>query len=609
MSHARKQSQVFDEKVPIYLNEYRRLNPRLVSWKHIKQEDQISLVALQNSLIRDIFDHVHFDQGNLIDLKMHSRKEWEDNFRKGFKNRADSLKNAKSSQTSKPRMDSSEASHPVNGPKPAENPRDAKHTADAIHKLAKMLRFSGNLTGRGWFEMEKKAEIKAFLAEKRRARREGGSEETGEDKVALDLENPGGEYQLMVKARWDALTSDKQAEWEQKAKKIEHCAAENREELPFVIPDFLDLLCSEKVIGPALCYFYVAWRKEDGRPTVLSYANTVNGRTLQEIVTSREMGDTPEERKHAWASRLAREAAMILPELPMPVSKSDDFPPFVAFDKTKCTPDQWAKYIHSFFETVWNHCNPTIVLPWQELVLAPEKFYDRKIHKFPVPIRNSSVTPYTIGECIMLLEYLEKENVPPLPSPPRNLSPPPPPSLPVPPSPSLPRNSSPPLPPSLPAPPPPPPSPPSPPPPAPPMRCSTPKTPQNKAGVLEPLTPEEDLESFLAANPRLEQEKEKAVRSKKPRGRGGKKTKSVAKKKAGPAKKAGSVSEGVAVTDARGTKRKRDDSPDRTPPPKRGMRGYAYVSPTYVPPRGRLDVTPETDLGRTRLQAKKNDPK
>ncbi len=38
----------------------------------------------------------------------------------------------------------------------------------------------------------------------------------------------------------------------------------------------------------------------------------------------------------------------------MLVSKSDDFPSFVAFDKTKCMPDQWAKYIHLFFETVWS---------------------------------------------------------------------------------------------------------------------------------------------------------------------------------------------------------------------------------------------------------------
>lgn len=97
------------------------------------------------------------------------------------------------------------------------------------------------------------------------------------------------------------------------------------------------------------------------------------------------------------------------------------------------------------------------------------------------------------------------------------------------------------------------------------MHCSTPKTPKNKATVLEPLTPEEDLESFLAANPRLEQEKEEELKSKKPHGRGAKKTKTVAKKKVGPAKKAGSASEGGAVTDARGTKRKRDDNPDRTP--------------------------------------------
>ncbi|KAK0437070.1 hypothetical protein EV421DRAFT_1739265 [Armillaria borealis] len=451
----RKQSQVFDKKVPIYLDEYRRLNPQLVSWKQIKQEDQNTLVALQNSLIHDIFNHACFDKGNLIDLNMHSRKQWEDNFCKGFKNHADHLKNIKSSETLKPRMDSSEVSPPLNRPKPAENPHNAKHMADAIHKLAKMLRFSGSLTGHAWFELEKKANIKALLAEKHRARHEGGSEEAGEDTVALDLENPGREYQLM----------------DQKVKKIEHSVAE--------------------------------------------YMNTVNSRTLQEMVTSREVGETLEEHKHAWGSRLAREATMILPEVPVAVSKGDDFPLFVVFDKTKCTPDQWAK-------------------------IAPEKFYDRKIHKFPVPIHNSSITPYTTGKCIMLLEYLERENMPPLPSPPHNSSPPPP-------SPSPSHNS--PLPPAPPLP-----SPPckSPPAPVPPVRCSTPKMPKNKASDLEPLTPEEDLESFLTANPWLEQEKEKEVKSKKLCGRGGKKTKTVAKKKAGPAKKAGS----------------RDKSPDGTPPPK-----------------------------------------
>ncbi|KAK0470865.1 hypothetical protein IW261DRAFT_1572698 [Armillaria novae-zelandiae] len=404
-------SQVFDEKVPIYLNQYRRLNPRLVSWKHVKPEDQNALVALQNTLIRDIFNHEYFDQGIHIDLITHSRKQWEDNFCKGFKNRADHLKNAQSSLSTNPRMDSSDGSHPLPEPKPSDNPQDAKHMSDAIHKLAKMLCLSGNLTGHQWFELEKKAEIKAFLAEKHHARCVGGSNEAGTEGASLDLENPGREYQLMVKLWWNALTSEKQAEWDKEVKKIEHSITDNREDLLFIIPDFLDLLCSDKVIGPALCYFYVAWRKEDGHPTVLSYANTVNGKTLQEIVTDREVGATPEERKHAWGSRLAREAAMILPESLAVRSTTEDFPPFVPFDKTKCTPDQWAKYIHTFFDTVWNHCNPTMVLPWQELMVAPEKFYDQTIHKFPVLIHDSSITPYTINKCVMLLEYLEKECV------------------------------------------------------------------------------------------------------------------------------------------------------------------------------------------------------
>ncbi len=115
---------------------------------------------------------------------------------------------------------------PLNGPKPTENPHDAKHTSDAIHQLAKMLHFSGNLNGHQWFELEKKANIKLFLAEKRHARCEGGSKDAGDNKGSLDLENPGGEYQLTVKAWWDALTPDKQAKWEQKAKKIEHSVTE-----------------------------------------------------------------------------------------------------------------------------------------------------------------------------------------------------------------------------------------------------------------------------------------------------------------------------------------------------------------------------------------------
>ncbi|KAK0471208.1 hypothetical protein IW261DRAFT_1572236 [Armillaria novae-zelandiae] len=183
----RKQSQVFDAKVPIYLNEYRRLNPWLISWKHVKPEDQNALVALQNTLICDIFNHEYFDQGIHIDLITHSRKQWEDNFHKGFKNCTDHLKNVQSSLSTNSRMDSSDGSHPPFEPKPSDNLRDAKHTSNAIHKLAKMLRLSGNLTGCQWFELEKKAEIKAFLAEKRHERCTGGSNEAGAEGASVRI--------------------------------------------------------------------------------------------------------------------------------------------------------------------------------------------------------------------------------------------------------------------------------------------------------------------------------------------------------------------------------------------------------------------------------------
>ncbi|KAK0471207.1 hypothetical protein IW261DRAFT_1572232 [Armillaria novae-zelandiae] len=456
--------------------------------------------------------------------------------------------------------------------------------------------------------------------------------------ASLDLENPGREYQLTVKLWWNALTSEKQAEWDKEVKKIEHSIADNHEELPFVIPDFLDLLRSNKVIGPMLCYFYVAWHKEDGRPTVLSfiysifyagyclvqyhrYANTVNGKTLQEIVTDREVGATPEEHKHAWGSCLAREAAMILLESLAVPSTTEDFPPFVPFDKTKCTPDQWAKYIHTFFDTVWNHCNLTMVLPWQELMVAPEKFYDQTIHKFPVPICNSSITPYTIMLTCTSAAVLSSRSTDSFAHalPPALTSPQPLPSFRKPPSspenPPLssllghPRSPSPPN--------------HSPPPPLPLLPSHADfslKTPNQKAiELLEPLMPEDDLHAFLASTARLEnpdssggkEDEQQAGGDNKCHGKcsSGKKRKTVTKKKVIPARKAGTTSKGVSSTLERGTKRKCGDSVEATPPPKHGMCGYTYVSPTYVAPRGHLDVTPETGLAKTRLRARKNTTK
>ncbi|KAK0472923.1 hypothetical protein IW261DRAFT_1423905 [Armillaria novae-zelandiae] len=371
----------------------------------------------------------------------------------------------------------------------------------------------------------------------------GGSNEAGAEGASLDLENPGGEYQLTVKLWWNALTSEKQAEWDKEAKKIEHSIADNREELPFVIPDFLDLLCSDKVIGPRLCYFYVAWRKEDGYCLVRyhRYANTVNGKTLQEIVTDREVGATPEERKHAWGSRLAREAAMILPD----------------------------------------HCNLTMVLPWQELMVAPEKFYDQTIHKIP----GEGLSP-------SFRKPPSSPDNPPLSS-----------LLGHPRSPSLPNHSPPPALPLLPS-----------------HANFSLKTPNQKAiELLEPLTPEDDLHAFLASTARLEnpdssggkEDEQQAGGDNKCHGKGssGKKRKTVMKKKVIPARKAGTTSEGVSSTLERGTKRKCGDSVEATPPPKCGMHGYTYVSPTYVAPRGHLDVTPETGLAKTRLRARKNTTK
>ncbi|KAK0228958.1 hypothetical protein IW262DRAFT_1456173 [Armillaria fumosa] len=339
-------------------------------------------------LIGEIFGHPYFGQGEYLDLKKHTQKEWEDNFHKGFKNRANNLKHAKSSQSTPLRC----------------------LMLPNLCSLPKIPATSSLWLRRQWYELEKKEEIKAFLAEKCRARCQGESLLGGEDRLGLDMENLGGEYQMTMKAWWDALSSDEQSQWNEEVQKIECSVADNRAELPFVMRPFLELLCLDNVIGPAMCYFYVVWRTEDGRHTVWLIkrcANKIDGRSLQDVVTSQEVGATSEECKYAWGSCLAREAAMLLPDsLAATQSKTDTPPPFVPFDKTKCTPDQqYGKGLNMFVD----HSNPTTVLPWQELSVTLDKFYNQQTYKFPVALHDYTVTPYNISECIMLLEYLEKE--------------------------------------------------------------------------------------------------------------------------------------------------------------------------------------------------------
>ncbi len=72
----------------------------------------------------------------------------------------------------------------------------------------------------------------------------------------------------------------------------------------------------------------------------------------------------------------------------MVVLKRDDFPSFVAFDKTKCTPDQWAKYIHSFFETVWS---AWYLLLWEDL--TTDKLVSRLLQS------NNCTTMAGAGHC------------------------------------------------------------------------------------------------------------------------------------------------------------------------------------------------------------------
>lgn len=82
-------------------------------------------------------------------------------------------------------------------------------TDEGIHKLGKMLKLSGTITGRQWFKLSKKEELrKGVEARKREAEWKGHPF------------NPTAEYQNILKSHWDALSPEDMRGWDDGAKGV-----------------------------------------------------------------------------------------------------------------------------------------------------------------------------------------------------------------------------------------------------------------------------------------------------------------------------------------------------------------------------------------------------
>ncbi|PBK70791.1 hypothetical protein ARMSODRAFT_1017577 [Armillaria solidipes] len=101
--------------------------------------DRNTFVLLQEKLIQECMVHEWFAKDAKLDSAT-SAQEWKKCFKTIYKNFGDSLKTTWSLQQSEVALGLLAG-------------RAITITDEAIHKLGKMLRLSGNLTGPQWFEL------------------------------------------------------------------------------------------------------------------------------------------------------------------------------------------------------------------------------------------------------------------------------------------------------------------------------------------------------------------------------------------------------------------------------------------------------------------------
>ncbi|KAK0476507.1 hypothetical protein IW261DRAFT_1421800 [Armillaria novae-zelandiae] len=275
------QAELLRSKFPQYEAEYRRLNPSLRMWKEMSSAARHTLRSLSERLVDECMEHERFGGGLKLERST-SQKDWQKCFRNMFKNFGDNLKNTHVQDSITIRTDSG--------------------TDEGIHKLGKMLKLSGTITGRQWFELSKKEELrKGVKAKKWEAEWKGHPF------------NPAAEYQNILKRRWDALSPKDMKGWDDGAKEVKQDVDVNRLDLPTSLPDFIDALTSERVAGPALAHIFVAYRDNEGLSKVISYGNTLEGKRFSDMWTHHEQGKSVQEQHSSWLDRLAKQTHQLLP--------------------------------------------------------------------------------------------------------------------------------------------------------------------------------------------------------------------------------------------------------------------------------------------------------
>ncbi|KAJ6482250.1 hypothetical protein DFH09DRAFT_1340847 [Mycena vulgaris] len=199
-------------------------------------------------------------------------------------------------------------------------------------------------------------------------------------------QSPAGVYQNILKERWDALSGEEQAGWNDRAEAKVGDISQNQEEFPDTLQLALRDLCQGNFLGEAEMVLFYAFRDPENGDLL---AGTIHGHSAQNQVN---FGGSREELQLHYGKPWSDFAETVIPRPiilnPAIPRNASDHPVFPSIDLNSVPLADVRMLLVDYFDQCWAHRGSSAVgsIPWEEIVSNPSKYYDSEGSPFSIKL-------------------------------------------------------------------------------------------------------------------------------------------------------------------------------------------------------------------------------
>ncbi|KAJ7688001.1 hypothetical protein B0H17DRAFT_1135846 [Mycena rosella] len=228
-------------------------------------------------------------------------------------------------------------------------------------------------------------------------------------------QNPATVYQTILKERWDALSGEAQAEWNERADTEAGDVSQTQEEFAPNIQLALRNLCQGRFLGDAEMVMFYAFRESDSGDLV---AGTIHGHSKRNTLN---FGGTNEELQLRYENAWSEFAENTIPPNNSTVGlayfnslnpsiprSSSGYPMFPSINLNTVALDDIRALLYEYFDQCWAHrglSENVMSIPWEDLALNPGKYYDTTGSYFSMALDNpqslSTIQVLTLAQDIL----------------------------------------------------------------------------------------------------------------------------------------------------------------------------------------------------------------